>query len=285
MALHPVSQNEPRPSTGSLGEQKSSVSLLDLPCEVRLQIYHWVHLSSPVRQPQLTPWHPNPNPTSHATRAVVPNDHDGGPTTTRRRPFCRIPTALLQTCRQVHAEARAIPFQANGFVFVNLLSTGLSSALAFTRGRQPWQRAEMRFARLEVSARDVMAPGGSRFADWVQLCRFWSSGLRGLRLVVRTEEAGTYWEWDAGQERRRDGSKELRGLWEMVEGRTGTDWIRQGLGRLCGLRELEVELADVKWTGEDKVKWCVRLREMLVSSTGRMETNVVSVESIIDVVG
>lgn len=297
MALCPVSQNEPYPSKASVARQKSSVSFLDLPCEVRLQIYHWVHLTSPVRQPQLAPWYPNPNPTSNDDDD---EDDDGlarTTTTKTRRPFCRIPTALLQTCRQVHAEARVIPFRANEFVFADLFSTGLSSALAFTRGRRPWQRAEMRFARLEVSARDVVpaaAPAAdwTRLADWVQLCGFWSSGLRGLGLVVRTEGRGGR----GGRERERrllvvdgdDVEEESTSLWEMVEVKKGTstsmsmstDWIRLGLGRLCGLRELSVQLADVEWTREDKVKWCERLREMLVSCTGRTEMNVVCVDIV-----
>lgn len=313
-------------------EEKSSISFLDLPCEIRLQIYHLVHLSSPVQGAQLAPWYPIPTCRTYIVQAVLPvpkqeeeeeeedrlnsgidtgDDVDGEPTDhpqrlpaqpcallSAHRPLCYIPTALLQTCRQVHAEACTIPFHENEFVFVNWFSSGLSSALAFTRGRgaAAWQQAAMRFVRLEVFARDVSeavvvfaaagatgaasssssssrtaCTNGTRFADWVQLCGLWS-GVRGLRLVVWMEGGGAYQVWGAGK------GNGVGDPWELV--RTRTEWIRQGLGALKELRQLEVELADVKWTGEEKVKWCEMLREALVSCNARTDVNVVCVAKI-----
>lgn len=277
------------PSVAFTGAQERRLSFLDLPCEVRLQIYHLVHLSSPVQQPQLAPWYPNPSLTTQSARLIVPDDEDHKDPPRRglseQRPFCRIPTALLQTCQQVHGEACTIPFHANGFAFDSLFSSGLSSALAFTRGRRPWQRGSMRFVRLEVSAREVMmttAGAGTRFADWVRVCEYWSCGLRELRLVVRTAgEGGINQARGAGRgrvEEEVDEDEKLGDAWALVDGET--EWIRQGLGRLAALRRLEVELADVRWTREDKVRWRGRLRASLLSCTasGRTDVEVVCVE-------
>lgn len=315
-------------STASHGEEKSSISFLDLPCEIRLQIYHLVHLSSPVQGPQLAPWYQIPTCRTHTVQAVllVPEEEEeeeretsleGGTDTgddendepeptdhpqrlpsqprallSPHRPLCYMPTAVLQTCRHIHAETRMIPFHENEFVFINWFSSGLSSALAFMRGRQAWQRGAMRFVRLEVFASDVseqvvdpatataatapvLAPTArtmwadrTRFTDWVQLCGFWS-GLKGLRLAVWMEGGGAYQAWGAGKR------NEVRDPWELVS--TRTEWIRQGLAALKELRQLEVELADVKWTAGEKVKWCEMLREALVSCHGRPEVTVVCV--------
>lgn len=289
MALRSVSQRQQTPSAASPCAQESRISFLDLPCEVRLQIYHLVHLSSPVQQPQLAPWYPNPSLTTHGAHLIVLDDEAHEDASRRglshQRPFCRIPTALLQTCQQVHAEACTIPFHTNGFAFDSLFSSGLASALAFTRGRRPWQRDSMRFVRLEVSAREVLmktARAGTRFADWVQVCEYWSCGLRELRLVVRTEgEGATYEARGAGQGRvgeEVDEDEKLGDAWALVDGET--EWIRQGLGRLAALRRLEVELADVRWTRGDKVRWRGRLRASLLSCTarGRTDVEVVCVE-------
>lgn len=277
MALRLVSESKQPPSAASSRAQESSLSFLDLPCEIRLHIYSLVHLSSPVQQPQLAPWCPNPSLAPHSVALIIPDDEDGASSPRRRaspqRPFCRIPTALLQTCQQVHAEACTIPFHANGFAFDSLFSSGLSSALAFTRGRRPWQRDAMRFVRLEVAAREVMA---ARLADWARVCEYWSGGLWDLRLVVRTEEAeeeAIYEARGAGQGRvGEEGDEKLGDAWALVDGET--EWIRQGLGRLATLRRLEVELADVGWTREDKARWRGRLRAALLSCAGKARTDV-----------
>lgn len=297
---HPASWSGLVSSNTFVAGKNSPVSLLDLPCEIRLQVYHLVHISSPVKQPQLAPWYPIPTCKTHIVQAVTLSQQDddaddygaasqyrdlGASThahTTKllppHRPFCRIPTALLQTCRQVCAEARAIPFHANEFVFINWFSSGLASALAFARARRAWQREALRWVRLEVFARDVAGRGAAKFEDWCRLCgEFWGHGLRGLRLTVWMKGGRAYQAWETGTGR--TGSESEMGSgegWKLVEERRG--WITQGLGKMVGLRQLEVELADVNWTGGEKVAWCGRLLEVLRASNGGREVNVVCVE-------
>ncbi|KAF3764530.1 hypothetical protein M406DRAFT_242047, partial [Cryphonectria parasitica EP155] len=260
-----------------------------LPIEIRLQIYHWVHLSSPVQHRQLAPWYPIPTCRSHVAQPIVPRADDSGDdkekkrkkkTTTRTtrmtaaetsttllapdRPFARMPTALLRTCRQANEEARGIPFRENEFVFINWFSSGLASALGFTRARWPWQRQEMRFVRLEVFARDVTgAAGPVRARDWAELCGMWT-GLRGLRL--------TDYDGGSGRRRRRKDTGGEKNPWELVgeEGRR-TEWAKKALGRLKELRQLEVEMADVGWPAGEKVRWCEKLRQTVVRGGGRKE--------------
>lgn len=276
--VYALAESESAPSTSTPEQKKESIGLLDLPYEIRLHIYHLVHVSSPAHHPQLAPWYPIPTCRTYIAQAVVlegganiaeanitecktPEQHvQIRPRTTRllspHRSLCHIPTAFLQCCQQIYHETRCIPFQENEFVFINWFSSGLSSALSFTRGRKPWQREEMRFVRLEVFAKDIATE--TRFTDWVELCGFWA-GLRGLRLLVRMDGEGAYQA--LGQYPKKG---KLGDLWELVGEKT--EWISQGLGLLGGLRQLEIELTDVKWTDQEKVRWCGRVQEVLVSS-------------------
>lgn len=281
-------------------KDKSKISFLDLPCEIRLLIYHLVHLSSPVQRPQTAPWYCFSTCRTYTVQAISAED-DGDESEAwshfqhakskplnlvglllPERPLCRIPTVLAQSCRQIHGETRMIPFHENEFVFINWFSLGLTSALAFMQDREPWQRAEMRYLRLEVFARDFVS-GSAKFAAWVQLCGN-LPGLRGLRLMVYMEGGGAYQTPGTAVGPTGAGTvlanrKGIANAQELVSERT--EWIEEGLTRLGELRQLEVELVDAKWAAREKVEWCGRLRELLgVSSNGRKEVKVVSVEKL-----
>ena len=55
-------------------EEDSTITfqLMELPMELRLQIYGWLHLMSPVRHPQLAPWYPSPRHSAYVVKPVVP---------------------------------------------------------------------------------------------------------------------------------------------------------------------------------------------------------------------
>ncbi|KAH6951165.1 hypothetical protein BKA56DRAFT_625959 [Ilyonectria sp. MPI-CAGE-AT-0026] len=175
----------------NMNGKQHKTTLLSLPLEIRLQIYRWLHLSSPVRQLPLAQGHPTPIHCQYILRRVVRDtdfspDYDTSPSTTcllsPYRPLSVLPTSLLQTNSQIYHEARLIPFMYNEFVFVNWFASGLWAARAFTRALAPWQRSAIRFVRLEVLARDVL--GGAGCEEWRALCKDWAASVRGLRMKM-----------------------------------------------------------------------------------------------------
>lgn len=238
---------------------------LDLPCEIRLQIYHLIYLSSAVPSQRIAPYI---SITTHVAGAVFP-----GPGTSTTGPaippktrllsslrlWCYVPTSLLQSCGQIYHEARRIPFHENEFHFVNWFVLALKTAVGFSEGLKPWQRAEWRYARLEVYAEDISRED-LHAAEWIELCGGWK-GLRGLRLTLKMEGHGSYCHGPQQSKRA------LRDVWELADGRTG--WISQGLGRLNELQQIEVELCDEHLTSREKVRWCGLLQELLRASSGR----------------
>lgn len=244
-------------------DRMAHTSFLDLPCEIRLQIYHLVYLSSAVPNQRIAPYISIPN---YVARAVFPGPGTStrGPATppetrllSSQRLWCYIPTSLLQSCRQIYHEARSIPFYENEFHFVNWFVLALETAVGFSEGLKPWQRAEWRYVRLEVYAEDISRED-LHAAEWTKLCGGWK-GLRGLRLTLNMDGHGSHCQ--------QQGKRALRDVWELVDGRTG--WISQGLGRLDELQQLEVELSDERLTSREKVRWCGLLQELLRASSGR----------------
>lgn len=293
-------------------KDQSKLSFLDLPYEIRLRIYHLIHLSSPILRHQLAPWSCIPScrtyivqvmstsndgndsePSQHETTAPSPphkqqqQQHQHFPDNnllSPHRPLCRMPTSFAQTCRQIYTEARMVPLHENEFVFLNWFTLGLSSALAFVQGRQEWQRAEMRFLRLEVFAQDLVVSDSVRLADWVQLCRQ-LSGLRGLRLMISVQGATSYNQTvhRAESVTTSTGSvnREERGIEHMQKLICErSEWISEGLARLRELRQLEVELVDVKWSPSKKTEWCARLRELLEATGGETPVKIICVERV-----
>jgi hypothetical protein len=242
------------------------ISFFSLPLEIRLQIYSYVHVTTPLHEPELAPWLPNPKLSAWFLQAVMPGlalppapDFERGtytyrlmPTSTPRpllsprRPRNGLPSALLCASTTVYEEARAVPFRDNEFAFANWFSSGVQTARAFSSRLTGWQREALRFARVEVPVRDLQ---GTALAEWTALCAMWS-GLRGLRL--RVECVPTGWLSGTGE----DDQRRLSPL-RMVQ----RPWVREGLMRLQELRQLEIELAGSSWSDVDKVEWCRELEE------------------------
>jgi len=51
----------------------TSSGFLVLPLEIRLQIYSWVHLMSPVREADLSPWYPTPTYSAYFLAPIIAN--------------------------------------------------------------------------------------------------------------------------------------------------------------------------------------------------------------------
>lgn len=260
------------------------LTFLDLPLEIRLEIYSHVHLAHPMQQAELCPWYPTPKHSAYFLAPIMTpifwregNDdtpHSTTSLTDGRRPFQKpprllsphrpqsyLPSALFRVSRQVYAEARCLPFHDNEFVFVTWFSSGLSAARAFVRGLRPWQRGAMRHARIEMQIRDL--GDGARLAVWEELCGYWSEGLRGLRLKVELEDLGV--KFGKAQE------PEQEGAWWPLEKafapRTWTGepyrWV-EGLKALKELSAVEIELVGGKGMPErDGVEWCAAVERML----------------------
>ncbi|KAI0601565.1 hypothetical protein F4775DRAFT_402736 [Biscogniauxia sp. FL1348] len=187
------------------------------------------------------------------------------------RPFCALPTALLQTSRQVYHECRGLPFQENEFVFANWFASGLwaaRAAVVLDAGLAPWQARRMRWVRLELQARDV---AGAHAAEWAELCARWADGLQGLRLKIvgSRPAAAAPGPWslapaDADKKEQRKRKRPVVGVAEVrdEEGRPQA-WIADGLARMRALRCLEVELEVAEWDNRRKIAWCRDLEEVL----------------------
>ncbi|MDA4133161.1 MAG: hypothetical protein OK454_08580, partial [Thaumarchaeota archaeon] len=240
------------------------LSFLDLPPEIRLRIYSFVHEIHPFQPRPLASWMPLPTQGICLNEPVIPRlavARDGGeervpwdkgtgsqagrtdspPLLSPHRPLAYMPSALLRSCRQVYHEARHLPFRANEFVFVDWFSSGLGAARASVRALAPWQRQCLSYVRLEARAADLSAKGLGENKSWAELCELWGEGLRGLRLRVSVDRGAFVPRYrDAEQV---PGGGEKTAITEM-----GCDhspaWVDVGLKKLRRLRNLEIELAD-----------------------------------------
>lgn len=184
-------EEEETKETGSEEVEIPRSRLLELPLEIRLQIYsHLVplheakhaHLSSSrsyppetssayflrcitqiTGPPTLLEEHGRTVP-EELPRAVLSGlspSVSNTPTAStisynRRGQGCgHVPSALMRSCRQIYEESRMLSWEVNEFVFVNWFASGVYAARAFLRGIKPWQREAMRFARVEVLQRDL----------------------------------------------------------------------------------------------------------------------------------
>ncbi|KAH6692340.1 hypothetical protein F5X68DRAFT_57793 [Plectosphaerella plurivora] len=257
-------------------------NLLDLPLEIRLQIYNWLLLLGPLKHAQLAPWYPTPTYSAYYVGFVKPSrpasDCDDEAQKIKPaseqpapkllcpdRPICGLPTALLQSSRQIYEEARLLPFEQNEFVFVNWFSSGLWAARAFTRPLSQWQKDATRYIRIELLARDFTGAG---LQEWVTLCEAWSANLRGLRLKILIgggiiEPAVTFAELNGTPEH------DAMNLYCDPEPRPA--WIREGLEKLRSITNIEVELASLDWDCDKKIEWCAALEKMLDEDLGRQQ--------------
>ncbi|KAI8724636.1 hypothetical protein NCS52_00033200 [Fusarium sp. LHS14.1] len=240
--------------------QERKLTLLSLPLEIRLHIYHWLHLMSPVRHAQLAPWYPTPVHCQYILRPLdhilQPANHEAEPDGEAKgllspyRPLSGLPTSLLRANSQIYHEARLIPFSQNEFVFVNWFASGLWAARAFTRALAPWQRGALRYVRLEVLARDVVVGGAGR-EEWRALCGEWASGVRGLRMkMVLGSSTATVSGPSAGG-----------GMGPRSE--AARRWVGEGLGLMRKLERVEMEVVSRGMSDEAKMLWCEKLEREL----------------------
>ncbi|KAI0880056.1 uncharacterized protein GGS22DRAFT_100501 [Annulohypoxylon maeteangense] len=272
-------------TTTCSSEDDGFFPFMDLPLEIRQQIYHWIHLMNPVRLTQFAPWYPIPvnrgyfvqaitAPPSNADTTKTPEE-DPGPVATGTapllspwRPYSCMPSSMLRVSKQIYYESRELPFRNNEFVFVNWFASGLWAARSFVKGLQSWQMQTMHYARLELLSRDL---AGRHVDEWKELCGAWSKGLRGLRLKILSSGgggvAGGGVSWVvAGSPQRGAPTAGVRDEEGKIE-----EWVENGLKQLKKLRCLEVELSAADWDENIKLEWCRSLEEALNESKTETE--------------
>ncbi|KAH7181816.1 hypothetical protein DER46DRAFT_65318 [Fusarium sp. MPI-SDFR-AT-0072] len=270
MEIVPIDEAIPRSMSHFATEKADNkLTFLSLPLEIRLHIYHWLHLMCPVRHAQLAPWYPTPvhcqyilqtvdtDTSSKADKANRDEQKDLG-LLSPYRPLSGLPTSLLRTNRQIYSEARLLPFTQNEFVFVNWFASGLWAARAFTRALAPWQRGSLRYVRLEVLARDVVVGGAGR-EEWRALCTEWASGVRGLRMKMvlgASTSVVTGPAFGGGVGRRAEAARR---------------WVGEGLALMERLERVEMEVVAREMSGVDKLEWCETLQaELREAGLGRI---------------
>ncbi|KAI0839298.1 hypothetical protein F5Y06DRAFT_31680 [Hypoxylon sp. FL0890] len=274
-------------ATATSSEDESFFPFMELPFEIRLQVYRWLHLMNPIRLTQFAPWYPIPVNRAYFVKAVTPPlcDSDAleipdetprpiasavGPLLSPCRPYCCMPTAMLQASKQIYYESRQLPFRENEFVFVNWFASGLWAARSFIRGLRAWQTQTMRYARLELLSRDL---SGRHVDEWKELCGAWATGLRGLRLKILAgggSGTGVGVSWVvAGSPQRGAPTVNVRDSDGKAE-----LWIENGLKQLKRLRYLEVELSVADWDAQTKLEWCRCLEEAINESKADTEQQV-----------
>ncbi|KAI1642644.1 uncharacterized protein F4817DRAFT_362079 [Daldinia loculata] len=275
-------------------EDEGFFPLMELPLEIRLQIYRWVHLMTPIQLTQFAPWYPNPVYHAYHVKAValdtetdsprhnfgVPKDLAGNQKQIAERPQllspyrpnCCMPTSILIANRQIYHESRHLPFLENEFVFVNWFTSGLWAARSFMKGLQPWQLT-MRYARLELLSRDLM---GRSLEDWRDLCGAWAPGLKGLRLKILSGGGGGGTSATGGMSWVVAGPPQKGAPTVRIRDSDGraAGWIETGLKLLKRLQRLEVELSVADWDARAKLEWCRSLEETVNESKADTEHHV-----------
>lgn len=196
-------------------------SFLDLPVEVRLQIYEDVLNVNSIRHshlalqpkdeldcPQYLQSVGKTNPTSTVIQRQKSQFNSIGismltpssnPQSLQRNNCGKIPTALLTSCRQIYQECHHLPWETNHFTFINWFWSGIYAARQFSRSLESWQAQSLRYVGIEVLTRDLRngdathvygatsqstAEAGVSRSEWEEICNVWQ-GVWGVRLAIK----------------------------------------------------------------------------------------------------
>ncbi|EGS19265.1 uncharacterized protein CTHT_0058910 [Thermochaetoides thermophila DSM 1495] len=318
MAIYtsPTSPAPNRPTTNCARR----LTFLDLPPEIRLQIYCHLLSLTPLLPCSPSKGYPAPIPDRYEVAPILippsPADDDTSPQLPKSdqnntnnqtalrlksllllspdRPQSYLPSSLLLTNRQIYLESRHLPFTTSEFIFLSCFgnSAGVAGARAFFKRLKPWQQEAVRWLRIEVCLGDLVGCNGGSNQEWGKIWRELCGmllGLRGLRIRVGVSVLGREDRSDeeTTKEKVKSRGDNYKGpLDRWVEEREREDergmwrWVEEGLGRMPGLRQVEIEVWDDRpgWRKvgeEERVRFCGRVREVL--NRGRGERGMVKV--------
>jgi len=194
------------------------LTFLDLPLEVRLQIYRNIIEANPIsnqhlamrskdqeiRQDYMRSLGQTTPRSLVIQRQVSANEAIGiciltpmsQPQRLSNNHGGKIPTSFLTSCTQVCQECRALPWELNQFTFINWFWSGIYAAQQFSRSLTSWQLGSLRYVGIEVLTRDLRGGDTTKMygerskeeaaskSEWEELCASWQ-GVWGLRLAVK----------------------------------------------------------------------------------------------------
>jgi len=276
-------------------------SFLNLPLEIRLEIYRWVHLLNPAQERELCPWYPAPKHSAYFLTPMIPSvqwregEQDKtyilGPSSSRRGSAESIigpgpkPGSEAEPSQSPTRDKPQLlsPYRPLGYIPSNLLRTC----------RQVYAEAqEIPFCENEFVFINWFSSGLSAANAFVRGLKPWQrSAMRYTRLEMQARDLGdatrlAVWEelcgnWTQGLRGLRlkismDGvgqepSPDEEGLpWWPLGRSAPRSWTRDrfrwvaSLQKLTELRALEVEIVGIKTLANaDKIEWCRVLAEKL----------------------
>lgn len=123
----------------------------------------------------------------------------------------------------------------------------------------------MRYVGLAVGGVELVGRNGSCVNEWTEACALWD-GVWGLKIVVAGKVSGygfllTETEGEEGE----------RTFVEKSVLDVKADWVTKGLGRMKGLRWVEVWIEDGGCCGEERLRFKAELEGVLGGADVRVE--------------
>jgi hypothetical protein len=254
----------------------SKVGFLDLPLEIRKEIYIYILLAHPISHPDLAKL---PDPKSDSlTNELLPHEKINqafkplgvsypsmGREKEMRMVLGKMPTALLLGNRQIYYEVRGLPFELNTWNFAAYYGSSLGTAARWARKLRAWQRRDIRWMAIKVLPKDLLGVeeicGSLGVGEWISFREEWSN----VR-ILRVEIASTFVDEEVEVDER------VRHPILNV----GAEWI-QGLELMKNLRYLELGVEE-GLAVEVKREFCGNLEEVLNKDRlegGRIEVGLV----------
>ncbi|CAM1509983.1 Fc.00g003180.m01.CDS01 [Cosmosporella sp. VM-42] len=265
--------------------------LMDLPVEIRLEIYGWLHLVTPVRHAQLAAWYPTPHYRPYVLSPVF-------------QTTVQIKTAEEEQEEREELEANFEAAKAMGMEIENIESLrpaaldpdfdamrdllspfrplgALPSALLRANKKIyhearciPFETNEFIFVNwfssglwaakaftqnikpwqrtgLRYIRLEMMHSDFKDTKNWEGLCSGWADAVVGLRLKLDITGNNV------------DKKEEGFALSKAMRNRDMKTFLSHGLARISSLEKLELELKTAEMNNAEKVEWCEELQELL----------------------
>jgi hypothetical protein len=188
-----------------------SSRLLSLPAEIRHQVYDEVFFLDPTPKVSLSVLCDKPDVVGSLPQL-----------------------SLLETCHQVYAEARLVPFESNVFEFYRWYGSSSVDCRRFLDRLAPWQIEAIREVRLGITECEIRGLGLVGASEtFTKICELFGTGLRSLTLDI--DPQAVVWSKEPSC------PEESRKVWWVGE---DAAWMTDGLVKLKSLQRLHVRTFD-----------------------------------------